>query len=457
MTQSPVTPAAIQTLRTTVSGPVLIPGDPGYDEVRRVHNGLIDRCPAVIVRAVTVADIVDAVRFARDSGLALSVRGGGHNVAGRACADRGLMLDLALMKGIHVDRTARTARAQGGVTWGEFNRATQLFGLATTGGVISTTGIGGLTLGGGLGWLMGSYGMAVDNVRSLEMVTADGQVVTASASEHPDLYWAARGAGANFGVAVSIEYGLHPVGPIVTGGLVAWPFAQAREVLRFYRGLTSALPDEMTAFGGLVHAPDGSGAKLAAILVCHGGPQERGEAAVAPVRTFGTPAMVGVGPIPYTALNGMLDAGFPRGALNYWKSSFLRALPDEAIDTAIERFARCTSPMSALLFEHFHGAATRVPVDATAYPHRSVGYNAVIVSQWLHPAASEEQIAWARESYASLAPFMAGGRYVNYLADDEAGAEASASAYGANYPRLRELKRRYDPENLFRSNLNIAP
>jgi len=446
------------TLREQLSGEALAPGDAEYDLARRVHNGMIDRRPALIARCRGTADVQAAVRFAREQGLEIAVRGGGHSVAGHAVCDGGLAIDLSAMRGVHVDARARRVRAQGGATWGDYNRETQLHGLASTGGVVSTTGIAGLTLGGGLGWLMGQYGLAVDNLRALEIVTASGDVLRASAEEHQDLFWASRGGGGNFGVATWFEYEVHPVGPMVVAGLAAHPFTAAREVLRFYRDFTGSLPDELTAFGGLLHAPDGSGTKLAAIMVCHSGTLESGGRAVAPVKRFGSPVMDEIGPMPYSAVNMMFDAGFPKGALNYWKSNFLAALPDDAIDTMIERFAACPSPMSALLLEHFHGAATRVGPTETAFPHRTPGYNLLVVGEWMDAATSGANMAWVREFYAAMARHFAPGRYVNYLnADEIKERESVEAAFGPNGSRLREVKRRYDPDNVFHLNQNIRP
>ena len=324
--------------------------------------------------------------------------------------------------------------------------------------MISTTGIAGLTLGGGLGWLMGKHGMAVDCLRAVELVTATGEVVRASADERPDLFWAVRGGGGNFGVATWLEFEVYPVGPTVTGGLVAHPFAAARDVLRFYRDFTRSLPDELTAFAGLLHAPDGSGTKLAAIMVCHAGGLDAGAAAVAPVKAFGTPAMDVIGPMPYAAVNTLFDPGFPRGALNYWKSNFLSTLEDGVIDAMIERFAAAPSPMSGLLLEHFHGAATRVGPTDTAFPHRAVGYNFLAVGEWTDPAATAANVAWTREAYGAMARHFAAGRYVNYLnADEQADAGAVSAAFGPNGKRLREVKQAYDPDNAFHLNQNITP
>jgi FAD/FMN-containing dehydrogenase len=422
-----------------------------------VHNGLIDKRPFLIARCRNVADVVDAVTLARENNLEVAVKGGGHNPAGRATVDGGLMIDLSLMRGIHVDPKARTARAQGGATWGEYNRETQLHGLASTGGVVSTTGVGGLTLGGGLGWLLGKHGLAIDNLRSAQLVTADSRVVTASKDENPDLFWGIRGGGGNFGVATSLEFAVHPVGPIITGGIVAHPFAHAGDVLRFFRDTTTAsIPDELAMFSALIHAPDGSGHKLAGLIACHCGTLADGEAAVKPIKAFGAPVMDAIGPMPYTAMNQLIDGGYPKGALNYWKSSFLASLSDEAIQVLIKCYESVPSPMSGIVLEHFHGAATRVGVGDTAFPHRRDGYNMLFLTQWTDPADTERCIKWTRESYAAMKPYMGGGRYVNYLDADEAG-DPVADAYGPNYQRLRQLKKQVDPTNFFHLNQNIRP
>ena len=446
----------VNALAKSFGGQLLRPGDAGYDEARRVHNGLIDKHPAVIARCSGTADVVDAVKLGRDLGLEIAVRGGGHNVAGRASVDNGLMIDLASMKGVHVDAKARTGRVQGGVTWGEFNRETQVHELATTGGVISTTGVAGLTLGGGVGWLMSKHGLSLDNLLSADLVTAEGKMVRASADENPDLFWAVRGGGGNFGIATSLEFKLHPVGPMITGGIAAHPFAKARDVLRFFSDATRSLPDDMSVICALTHAPDGSGAPIAALAVAHCGSLAEGEAAVKPIKAFGPPIIDALGPMPYSALNAMLDAGYPKGALNYWKSSFLSGLSDQAIDTMIECFARCPTPMGALLLEHFHGAVCRSAATAAAFPHRAEGYNLLVLAQWLDPAENARCITWARASYDAMKPFMAKGRYVNYLGDDEA-TDQVAAAYGPNYARLSEIKRKYDLGNVFHLNQNIRP
>jgi FAD/FMN-containing dehydrogenase len=420
-----------------------------------VHNGLVDRRPALIVRCRTACDVVAALALADRTGLEVSIRGGGHNVAGRAVTDGGVMIDLAEMKAIAIDPDRATATAEGGVTWGELNDAAGAHGLGVTGGAVSGTGIAGYTLGGGLGWLMAKHGLAADNLLEVELVTAEGDVLRVDATSHPDLFWALRGGGGNFGVATSFTYRLHPVSTIV-GGLIAHPFEAAPELLRFYRDAVAGASDDLTVFAGLVHAPDGSGMKLAALVVFHTGDPATAERDLEPFKTWGSPLVVEVGPMPYPAMNTILDAGYPAGSLNYWLSSFTRGLPDELIAVAIDRFASVPSPMTAILLEHFHGAVTRVGATETAVPHRREGWNLLIPSVWTDPAGTEANIAWSRETFAALRPHFAAGRWLNYLGDDQAD-DAVRAAYGPNYERLREIKRRYDPENVFHLNHNIAP
>jgi FAD/FMN-containing dehydrogenase len=439
------------------SGQLLGPGDDGYDEARRVHNALIDKRPALIARCLGTADVVAAVNIARERGLEVSVRGGGHNVGGRAVTEGGLMVDLSLMKGIHVDTAAQTARVQGGVSWAELNRETQLHGLAVTGGTVSMTGIAGLTLGGGLGWAMGRYGLASDNLLSAELVTADGGVLTASEAENDDVFWALRGGGGNFGVVTSFEFRLHPVGPMVTGGVVVHPFEAAGDLLRFVAGFAADLPDDLTLFPAVLHSPDGSGMKLSGVVVGHLGPADEAQRDLEPLLSFGDPLDVQVGPMPYTVLNSIVDASFPAGAFYYWKSSFLNELTDAAIDTIVERFATCPSPMSLIFLEPFHGEVTRIPIGSTAVPHREPGWNCVVASNWVDGAESDRNISWTRETYASLAPFLATRRWVNYMPEDDSSDAAARDAYGPNYDRLVEVKTKYDPENLFHLNQNVKP
>ena len=445
----------IEELRTSLGGMLLQAGDDGYEDARRIHNGLIDRRPALIARCHGTADIADAVRFARSAGLDLSVRGGGHNVAGRAVVDDALMIDLSPMRGIHVDPTARTVRAQGGVLWHEFNREAAAHGLATTGGAISTTGIAGLTLGGGLGWLMAKHGLAADNLLSVELVTADGDILEITEDSDTDLFWGLRGGGGNFGIAASLKYRLHPL-QMVTGGLIAHPFEAAADMLRFYRDAAPGSSDDLTVFAALVHAPEGSGMKLAAMVVFHTGTREEAEREVAPFKEWGSPLVVEVGPMPYPVMNTILDANYETGTLNYWLSSFTSGITDELIGVAVDRFASVPSPLSAILLEHFHGAVCRVPVEATAVPHREEGWNLLLPSVWVDPADTDANIAWTRDTHAAFAEHLTERRWLNYLGDDQ-GEDAVRGAYGPNYDRLVELKQRYDPENVFHNNHNIQP
>jgi FAD/FMN-containing dehydrogenase len=444
----------LEELRAGFSGTILTPDGEGYDEARSVHNGMIDRRPAAIAQCRNTTDIVDAIRYARESGLEICVRGGGHNVAGRAVVDDAVMIDLSTMKGIHVDPGAKTVRAQGGVLWRELNRETGLHGLATTGGAISTTGVAGLTLGGGLGWGMAKWGLAADNLIGVELVTADGSVLQVDQQSDPDLFWGLRGGGGNFGVAASLECRLHPLA-MVTGGLIAHPVEKGPEMFRFYRDAVEAASDDLLVFAALVHAPDGSGMKLAAMVVFHTGSPEEAERELEPFKTWGPPIMVEVGQMPYAVMNTILDDGFPKGKLNYWLSSFTTGLSDGLIDATCERFAGIPS-QSPILFEHFHGAVCRVGVSDTAVPHRGEGWNLVLPSSWEDPADTDANVTWTKDTHAGLAEYLTDRRWLNYLADDQ-GDDAIRGAYGPNFDRLVELKRRYDPENVFRHNHNIVP
>jgi FAD/FMN-containing dehydrogenase len=447
---------AVKELCSAFAGRLVQPIDSLFNEARLVHNGMIDRKPALIAQCRGVADVADAVRLARKLGLEIAVRGGGHNVGGRGTTEGGLLIDLSLMKGVHVDPKARTARVEGGALWREVNRETQVHGLATTGGVIGTTGVGGLTLGGGLGWLMPKHGMALDNLLSVQIVTADGSVKRAAADEHPDLFWAVRGGGGNFGVVSSFEFRLHPVGPMVTGGLVAHPLERGKDALRFYRDLTRSLPEDMMLVAGLLTGPDAT-TKVVGIVVGHFGSLEAGAAATQPIKQFGQPIMDVIGPMPYTVLNSLLDASFPRGARNYWKSHFLDTLSDAAIDALVDRARQFPSPMCSIILEHFHGAATRVAPADTAYALRSTGYNMLVAGQWQNPDDDAKGIAWCRDTYEALQPHVGRQRYLNYISHDDIGESMLVSVYGPNLTRLRQVKAKYDPENIFHVNVNIAP
>lgn len=448
-------PSLVSDLAARVSGPVLSPGEVGYDAARAVHNGLIDRRPGLIVRCRTAADVVAALDLAKGAGVEVSVRGGGHNVAGRAVTQGGVMIDLAEMKGIQVDPDSGTVRAEAGVTWGELNDAAGVHALAVTGGAVSSTGIAGYTLGGGLGWLMAKHGLAADNLLGVELVTANGDVLDVGADSHSDLFWAVRGGGGNFGVATSFTYRLHPLQTVV-GGLIAHPIDAAPDLLRFYRDAVSNCSDDLTVWAGLVHAPDGSGTKLAALVVFHTGSESAAERDLAPFKTWGSPLLVEVGPMPYPVMNTILDAGFPDGSLNYWLSSFTRGLTDELIEIAVARFASVPSPMAAILFEHFHGAVTRVGATETAVPHRDEGWNLLIPTVWTDPNDTAANVTWTQDTFAALRPHFGSGRWLNYLGDDQ-GDDAIRAAYGPNYDRLVEVKRRYDPGNVFHLNHNIVP
>ncbi|HEX9042813.1 MAG TPA: FAD-binding oxidoreductase [Trebonia sp.] len=441
-------------MRASFTGELVGPADPGYDQVRRVQNGLIDKRPGLIARCRTVPDVADAVTMGREQATEISVRGGGHNVAGLAVTDGGLMIDLAPMKGIKVDRRRRTIWAQGGVTWNEFNRAAACHGLATTGGIVSTTGIAGLTLGGGEGWLMGKYGLTIDNLLSAEVVTADGEVLTASDEENQDLFWALRGGGGNFGVATSFEYRAHPVSTVY-GGPVVHPARRARELFGFYRELTQAAPDELTVYLSLFAEPTAPEEKLAAIIACHCGDLTAAEADLKPLRQFGPPAADLIQPMPYPVINTLNDAGYPKGAFNYWKSAFFTELSDASLEVMIEALHRCPSAMSGLAVVPYLGAVNRVDPAATAFPHRAPGYSLLIVAQWLDPRETEPNITWARETFNALHPYMAGRSYVNNLTAEDG--RMVHHVWGENYQRLVTVKRRYDPGNIFRLNHNIDP
>jgi FAD/FMN-containing dehydrogenase len=447
---------AISDLRAQLRGETFVPGDDGYDQARALWNAMIDRRPAVIARCAGVADVLDALAVARNHDLPVAVRAGGHNVAGTAMCDGGLAIDLSRMKGIRIDPAARRARVEGGVTWGELDREAQRFGLATTGGVIPSTGVTGLTLGGGLGWLMRKHGLSCDNLLSADVVTADGQLVTASADENPELFWGLRGGGGNFGVVTSMEFRLHEVGPNLVAGPLFFPREQGREVFRFARDRAAGQPDELICHLGVVTTPDG--AQLSAMIPVYVGPIPDGERAIEPFRRFGPPAADMNGPMPYLALQSMFDAAYPAGRRNYWKSAFIDELAGEMIDLLVERYASAPSPAATFFLEQCGGAVNRIGAGDTAFPHRNAAYNFLITTAWDDPAGDRENIDWVRSLWNDLTPYLDRGVYVNYLG--ERGLEEDdrvRAAYGPNYQRLAALKREYDPENRFHSNQNIAP
>src|SRR5215217_2748385 len=412
--------ATIEALRASLGGPVLRAGEDGYDDARHTFNAMIDRRPGLIARCTITGDVAKAVRFARERGLIVSVRGGGHNVAGNAICEGGLMIDLTPMKGIRVDPAARTVRAQAGVTWREFDRETQAFGLASTGGAISSTGIAGLTLGGGFGWLGRSYGMSCDNLLSADVVLADGSVVTASADENADLFWGLQGGGGNFGIVTSFEYRLHHVGPVL-GGMMVYPIERATEVLRTLRDYNQTTPDEMSVFGAMLTSPEG--AKILALIVCYNGPIEQGEALLKPLREGTSPLADMVAPISYEQQQQLMDEGFPFGLQNYWKSEFLKSMPDEAIDTIVEQFMSVPSPLTAIVLEQFGGAYRRVAAGDSAFVHRDWDYNFLIISRWTDPAEADTHIGWARQTWQAVQPYASGGVYVNYLEGGQEGSD----------------------------------
>lgn len=444
--------ASVRALRSKLEGAVLSPDAAEFETARRVWNGMIDCTPKLIARCASAHDVVEAVRFARAHDLVVAVRGGGHNAAGFGTCDGGIVIDLAPMNDVRVDPNARVARAGGGARWADLDGATGQHGLATTGGAISSTGIAGLTLGGGLGWLMRKHGLACDNLVGAEVVTAEGRVVRASADENPDLFWGLRGGGGNFGVVTTFEYRLHPVSTVL-GGMLVFPFPRVREVMRAYRDFTQRAPDELTVFCGNLHSPDGM--KITALLLCYAGPPEQGERAIEPLRDLG-PVADQVAPMPYVAVQSMLDPGFPAGMHVYWRSEYLAALSDGAIDAIADQYEGVTSPLSAILIEQFGGAVRRVPRDETAYDSRDADYNLAIISRWTDPAERDRHVAWAKGVSDATRPFTTGRTYVNYLGD-EGGARVEAAYGAAKYAKLAALKRKYDPDNVFRLNQNIRP
>lgn len=447
-----VTASGLDALRHSMRGPVLTPEDEEYGAARQIWNAMIDRRPGVIARCISAADVQAAVTFAREHDLVVSIRGGGHNIAGLALCDGGLTIDLSLMKEVRVDARARTAVAQPGVTWAEFDRETQRFGLATTGGAVSTTGIAGLTLGGGLGWLMGRCGYTIDNLLSAEVVLHDASVVTASESSYPELFWALRGGGGNFGVVTSFEYRLHAVGP-VWAGLVAHPLERLVPMLRFYRDFVSAAPDELTVHAAVMTLPTGD--RIAALLAVWSGDPADGEQQLAALRAFGPPIIDTMQAMPYVAAQSMLDAAVPHGRHNYWKSSFLRELHDDAMGRLEDYARRITSPYSLCLVEHVHGAPTRVAFDATAFGVRDEHFHFVAIASWDPADDSELHVQWARDFWAAMQPWSAGRVYANILGHDEG--DRTLEAYGLNYARLSQVKALFDPLNVFRVNQNITP
>jgi FAD/FMN-containing dehydrogenase len=456
--------ATIEAFIGSLRGRVIRPGDTDYDDARRVRNGVIDRRPALIVRASGTADVVDAVGFAREHGLTLSVRGGGHNVAGNCVNDDGLVIDLSAMRGVYFDRATGRVRAQGGATWGDLDRETQPYGMSVPGGVVSSTGIGGLTLHGGLGHMRRKYGLSIDSLLSVEIVTADGQVRTASADEHPDLYWAVRGAGSNVGAVTSFEFQAHPMGPMVFLCGVAYPLDDAPRVLRGWRDYLADAGDEVSGIALQWSIPDHEAfppemrrMPVTLVAAIHAGTVEEAEAATMPLRQLGTPVLDLSHPEPFAEVQAAFDPFFPVGRRYYWKSTYLRELSDQAIDVLAERGRLRPSPMSAVTLWQLGGAISRVDPTATAYARRDAPFLLAAEATWDDPATDAENIAWSRETLAAARPFASAGLYLNFGGFGEEREAILRDSYGPNYDRLVEIKNRYDPGNLFHMNLNIRP
>ena len=442
----------IERFQAAFRGEVIQPGDSGYETARKIWNASIDKHPGIIARCSGVADVVAAVNFARENDLLVAVRGGGHNVAGKALCDDGIVIDLSGMKGIHVDAKNHTARVQGGATLGDVDRETHVFGLAVPAGIISKTGIGGLTLGGGVGWLVRKYGLTCDNVLSFDIVTADGEPRVASANENEDLFWALRGGGGNFGVVTSFEFRVHPVSTVL-GGVIMYPRDRAVEVLRFYRDFTQSAPEELTAYVALLHTPDGIPA--VAIIACYCGDLTEGEKVFRSLRTFSSPMVDMIQPMPFPQMQTLLDGAFPDSNYNYWKSTFLRELSDDALVVLVEHANRSTSPLTGVVIEYYGGAASRVGVSETAFAQRQAQYSLIFLAQWTNPGESQLHIEWARALADSIRPFSSGAYYLNYLGEE--GEDTIKAAFGLNYDRLMTVKKKYDPENFFCLNQNIKP
>jgi FAD/FMN-containing dehydrogenase len=444
-------------------GQVLRPDDDGYDEARRIFNGMIDRRPALIGRCSDADDVVVLVNLARENHLPISVYGGGHGVTGSAVVDAGICADMRGMKGVTVDPEARTVRAEAGLTWGEFDAATQEHGLAVTGGRVSDTGIAGLTLGSGSGWLERKLGFVCDNMLAAEVVTADGRKVMASEDENPDLFWALRGGGGNFGVVTAFHFRLYPIGPIVLGGMLIWPAAMAGELVRFYRDFMAGARDEVGSALAFITAPPAPfvpepvrGQPVVGIVICYSGPVEEGEEAIRPLREFGPPGIDLVQPMPYVAVQRLIDEGNPKGMQNYWSADFLTDLPDEAVDVLVEHATRPVSPLTQILLVPGGGAISRVDEDATAFGQRNAPWNAHFLSIWPDPADNERNIAYTRAIATAMKPWTTGRAYLNFIGDEGLG--RVEAAYGPErYARLQAIKATWDPENLFRHNQNIPP
>lgn len=454
-------PIATEPLTGSLRGRAIEPGDRDYDEARRVFNAMIDRHPRLIVRPADVADVMACVRFSRESGLTLSVRGGGHGVPGFATNDDGLVVDLSSMKGIRVDPTRKTAAVEGGCTWGDLDHATHAFGLAAPGGVVSTTGVAGLTLGGGIGNLSRKCGLSCDNLLSADVVLADGSFVVASEDDNADLFWALRGGGGNFGIVTSFQFRLHEVGTVY-GGPLLWTLDQAGEALRFAREFIPAAPEDLNVILAFLQVPPGDpfplhlhGKNVLGAVVCHAGPVENAEETLRPLRTFGPPAFDGLGALPFPTLQSAFDPIAPPGLHNYWKADFAAELTDEIIDVHLELGAGVPNMFSGAHIFSTSGAVQRLANDDTAWSYRDARYCQVVFALDPDPQSMQRHMEWVRAYWSALHPHSAGGAYVNFLMEE--GRERIAAGYRGNYERLARIKRKYDPENLFRMNQNIEP
>ena len=458
----PLSTDILMALRPQLRGSLCLPGEAGYDEARTIWNAMIDRRPAAVVRCGGASDVVRAVRLARDNGLLVAVRGGGHNIAGNAVCEGGLLIDLSPMRSVRVDPKKQTARVEPGVTLGEFDKEAQAFGLATPLGINSTTGVAGLTLGGGFGWLSRKFGFTVDNLISADVVTADGALVQASAVENPDLFWAIRGGGGNFGIVTSFEFKLHKVGPDLASGLIVHPFARARDLLAGYREVAAAAPDELSIWVVLRKAPplpflpaEVHGKEILVFAVCYAGEPANAEKALAPLRALGTPVADVIGVQPYAAWQTAFDPLLTPGAFNYWKSHNFTALSDGLLDTLVGYVRTLPTEECEIFIGQVGGASNRISADATAYPHRDANFVMNVHTRWRQRGDEKAAIKWARDFFAATAPHATGGVYVNFMPEDET--DRVPGAYGSNYARLASLKAKYDPGNLFRLNQNVQP
>jgi FAD/FMN-containing dehydrogenase len=457
-----VSSSAVDELKTVIRGQVLLPGDPSFDGARSIWNAMIDRHPAMILRCAGVADVRQGVAFARSNGLPLAIRGGGHNIGGSALCDNGIVLDLSQMKSVRIDPVARRAHVEPGATLHDFDHEAQAFGLATPLGINSTTGVAGLTLGGGFGWLSRRFGMTVDNLIAADIVTADGELRHANAESHEDLFWAIRGGGGNFGVVTRFEFALHPLGPMVYGGLVVLPFDQAKDALIKYRAAATSMPEELSVWSVLRLAPplpflppEVHGKPVIVFAMCYTGPLENGPSVVEPVRAFGTPLGEHLGPMPYAMWQQAFDPLLTPGARNYWKSHNLAEIQDGLIDALLQSIGNLPSPQCEIFFGQVGGQTQRVPVTATAYSSRDTVYAMNVHGRWDDAGDDTRCVEWARAFFEASAPFALGSVYVNFMTQEEGG--RVADAYGPNYERLVAVKTRYDPHNLFHHNQNIRP